>query len=409
VLDEQQSWIVCQLGAREHYAVPLALYRRGALERLVTDVWLSPLNPLGAVKRGLRERWRHELAGATVSAANLGSISHELLYMARALGGWPRIIARNDRFQRFAIRALAAGGLGGRRTTVFAYSYAALEIFRFARKRGWRTVLGQIDPGPQEEAIVARLYKQCPEQLGRWTPAPSEYWRLWKLECALADCIIVNSAWASSALKQEGVNSEKIHVIPLAYQHPQDTVDFCRFYPDYFSVERPLRVLFLGQINLRKGLGPLFDGIRLLSKENIEFWFAGETQISVPEDIARNSKVKWFGQVPRGDTGRLYREADVFIFPTYSDGFGLTQLEAQAWRLPIVASRFCGDVVRHEVNGLLLDELTPESIAGALYCCMKNPYKLSNLSCNSVSRSLFCIDKMSLGLIRSIELNYSDK
>ena len=39
--------------------------------------------------------------------------------------------------------------------TVFAYSYAAEGIFKFARERGWRTVLGQIDPGPAEERIVA--------------------------------------------------------------------------------------------------------------------------------------------------------------------------------------------------------------------------------------------------------------
>ena len=39
--------------------------------------------------------------------------------------------------------------------TLIAYSYAALEIFKFARTRGWRTILGQIDPGPPEARIVA--------------------------------------------------------------------------------------------------------------------------------------------------------------------------------------------------------------------------------------------------------------
>ena len=73
----------------------------------------------------------------------------------------------------------------------------------------------------------------------------------------------------------------------------------------------------------------------------------------IPERFRDASGVHWHG--PRGETAaRFYREADVFLFPTLSDGFGLTQLEAQAWRLPVIASRFCGDVVQDGVNGLLL-------------------------------------------------------
>ena len=36
------SWICCQVGAREHYAVPRALHRAGALHALVTDAWADP-------------------------------------------------------------------------------------------------------------------------------------------------------------------------------------------------------------------------------------------------------------------------------------------------------------------------------------------------------------------------------
>ena len=51
---------------------------------------------------------------------------------------------------------------------VMAYSNAALELFRFARARGWRTVRGQIDPGIPEERFVARLYEEDSDQRGRW-------------------------------------------------------------------------------------------------------------------------------------------------------------------------------------------------------------------------------------------------
>ena len=34
------KWLCCQLGAREHYAIPRALFRSGMLGYLVTDAWV---------------------------------------------------------------------------------------------------------------------------------------------------------------------------------------------------------------------------------------------------------------------------------------------------------------------------------------------------------------------------------
>ena len=91
------------------------------------------------------------------------------------------------------------------------------------------------------------------------------------------------------------------------------------------------------------------------------------------------------GPVPRGAVHRYYRDADVFLFPTLSDGFGLTQLEAQAWGLPIVASPHCGAVVRHQVDGLVLEAVTGEAVAEAIRWCLGNPAALRDMSANARS------------------------
>ena len=124
-----------------------------------------------------------------------------------------------------------------------------------------------------------------------------------------------------------------------------------------------MRVLFLGQINLRKGIVPLLEAIRLLRTEPIEFALVGPIQITIPPDLRCNRRVRWIGQVSRQEAARFYQSADVFLFPTFSDGFGLTQLEAQAWKLPVIASKRCGQVVQQGRNGWLLPEVTAEAIA----------------------------------------------
>lgn len=79
----------------------------------------------------------------------------------------------------------------------------------------------------------------------------------------------------------------------------------------------------------------------------------------------------------------------MFLFPTLSDGFGLTQLEAQAWQLPIIASRFCGEVVKDQVNGVILSTVTAEAIAAVLQNWIKHPELLLALSRQSDDLSDF--------------------
>jgi glycosyltransferase involved in cell wall biosynthesis len=124
-----------------------------------------------------------------------------------------------------------------------------------------------------------------------------------------------------------------------------------------------LQALFLGSVILRKGVGQLFDAIKMLKHEPVDFTFAGPIGVRIPEEISRLPNVRFLGPVDKAAAEALYRESDVFLFPTLSDGFGLTQLEALGHGLPVIASRNCGAVVAHGVSGVVLPEVSPEIIA----------------------------------------------
>ena len=115
----------------------------------------------------------------------------------------------------------------------------------------------------------------------------------------------------------------------------------------------------------------------------MEFTFVGPIQISIPPDLLNGPRVRWLGPVSRQATEEFYRNADVFLFPTFSDGFGLTQLEAQAWKLPVIATAFCGEVVQHGRNGWVLPEITPLSIATVLRELLRDPSRLQAASDHS--------------------------
>jgi len=93
--------------------------------------------------------------------------------------------------------------------------------------------------------------------------------------------------------------------------------------------------------------------------------------------------VEWRDAVPRVDVHGFYRRSHVFILPTHSDGFGLTQLEAQSWGLPVIASLNCGEVVRHGENGLLLPKVSGTVIAEAIEAILKDPSRMPAMSVKS--------------------------
>ena len=370
-------WLVCQIGAREHYAIPRALGAAGQPGVLFTDFWVPPGSVFSRLPGGRRlvDRFHPDLDAAEAHAPNALMLAFELKQRLARRTGWPVMMERNRVFQKWAVQELAASDYStsdGHRpplqVTFFSYSYAARDIFRFAKKRGWRTVLGQIDPGPEEERIVAEEHLRYPQLASRWQPAPPGYWESWREELQLADRIIVNSEWSRQCLLKEGVPAEKLEVVPLVYQvgtdrrAVRDSIQHSTFNIQH---SRAMRVLFLGQIILRKGIGRLLDAMRMMKGEPVELILAGPSEIpgSAWADLPN---VRWLGPVPRSEVGRVYQDADVFILPTLSDGYALTQLEALSYGLPVIASKHCGEAVTHGRNGWILEDLEPATIAAAI-------------------------------------------
>ena len=387
------QWICCQLGAREHYAIPRALHSRGALEKLMTDLWIPPHHPLGMVNHRMRERHEAALPAGLVCSANLRALSFETRSRFQHKEGWPLILERNKWFQNFVLDRLRRLPDSHPPRTVFAYSYAAREILRYARGRGWRTVLGQIDPGPVEEEIVAAEVEREPWLNSETERAPRQYWQDWREECATADHIVVNSAWSSQCVSEAGVSPEKLHVIPLAFDEPAQP-PAPKLYPERFTSLRPLRVLFLGQVNPRKGMARLLKAAHALRNDPIEFTIVGPVQIGIPPEPARNPRIHWIGPISRGRARSFYEQADLLILPTLSDGFALTQLEAFGYRLPVIASKNCGRVVQHDVNGLLINGITPHEIESALRFCLSDPAQLAAFSAQATVEKEFSLEKL---------------
>lgn len=395
----KRDWIVCQIGAREHYVIAAELHRRGLLRALCTDTWAGPGTLLrlassiaGNSAQNIRDRYTPHLQDALVLSES--PLTTALEAARKGLGqvkaDCQSMMQANRRFASTMAERLKKGRLfesaGAKPPAVFAYSYGALEILRAAKAAGCLTLLGQIDPGPEEDRLVASQARKRGLHVtaeGKW---PEQYWELWREEVSCSDFVIANSKWSAELLTRGGVPENKIRVVPLAYQTAAASGDLsaagtnARVYPARFTLDRPLELLFLGQAGIRKGIIELVEAMDRLQGQPIRLSVVGAASPEVSQHKGSNAMIAWLGQRPRSEVAAFFRQSHAFILPTYSDGFGLTQLEALAEETPIIASSFCGDVVQHGIQGLVIESVTPSAIEEALRWAIANPRALAGMS-----------------------------
>ena len=260
---------------------------------------------------------------------------------------------------------------------IFAYDTAALEAFEWCHARGLKCILNQMDPSRVELELVRREEQQWPGWAVSANPVPEAYFARREREWDLAARVVVNSEFSRQALIRQGVPAGKLTVIPLCYEAngAGRPLPIIQRRPD-----EPLRVLFLGQVILRKGIQYLLAAARQLQRENVKFEVVGPVGISREAVASAPPNVSFHGRAGRGQAAEFYRHAHVFVLPTISDGFALTQLEAMAHGLPVIATPCCGEVVTDNLDGYVVPPRDAGSLARALQRYLTEPELLGRQS-----------------------------
>ena len=381
-------WAVIQIGAREHYQIPKMMHRSGKLSVLITDFWMPKWANKYYFGR-VSGRRNEEIPDSMVVSYNFRTIIQILRYSILKKSKWYSIIDFNEKFQNWVKKDIQKILLNSKTEVkyVYIYSYSGSTIIEVLKSNNYGVVLNQIDPGIVEHEIIKKVYIKC----GRPCAIPSIpeiYWLKWKKEVRKSDLIVVNSKWTHDCLVSIGIESNKMRVLPLVYEKPSFHTNmmhkrFLSLGPTKFSRSKPMRVLFLGQVIIRKGIIPLIEAMKQMEEDPVILDIVGEVKDILPIETECVNNIVWHGPVTRDKASMFYDSADIFILPTWSDGFGITQLEAMAHGVPVIASRFCGDVVRDGYNGLLLNRVSSAEIENTLRSLTVEPQRLSNMKKNS--------------------------
>lgn len=141
--------------------------------------------------------------------------------------------------------------------------------------------------------------------------------------------------------------------------------------------------VFLGRLNHDKGIGELYEAFNRLVVEcpNAKLLFYGsdeeeyEEKASAYSNIRRNENFFYPGRTNRPNDA--LQVGDVFVLPTWREGFGQSVIEAQALGLPVITSDAYG-VVDASVEGVTGLRCKVNDSEG-LYECMKTYYHDASL------------------------------
>lgn len=129
-------------------------------------------------------------------------------------------------------------------------------------------------------------------------------------------------------------------------------------------------LLFVGHEFWRKGLDVLIRALRLCENPRLLLLVCGDESPRRYQTLARDlgveGQVRFIGYQP--DVHFCYSAADIFVFPTRHDAFGLVVLEAMAHGLPVVVSRMAGvaeEAISHSTDGMILENpASAQELAG---------------------------------------------
>jgi len=264
----------------------------------------------------------------------------------------------------------------GDEDVLIAVSGSATKTLTNAKGRGVKSVC---ERGSNHLASQLQIIREEAKRLGLRPPgfdndpdARDRGLRRELCEYELCDAIVVPSQVSKDSFVQEGVPSNKVHVINLG-------ADLQQFRPlEVESSRDNFAVLSVGQFSYQKGFQFLLPAYRAIRRTGTSLTIAG----GLPDpDFFRmmhsdeDDDVHFLGALPRERVAQLMRSSAVFVIASIQDGFAQVVPQAMASGVPVIVSESTGaaDIVADGVTGFVVPTGKPDALAEKLSWLLDHP------------------------------------
>lgn len=233
---------------------------------------------------------------------------------------------------------------------------------RSARDNGLAVVVDQSIAHP---AFIDEILRREADRY-HLDPGYSPHNSLWKLvlqDCDNADLLLVNSDFVKETFVAHGYPAEKIRV---AYLGVRET--FFNLKRSY-RIDGPVKLLFTGNFDLRKGARALLEAIRKCRDGGLDLRLELIGNLDQGKVCLQPADAIFFRHtpyVPQAELTGALAAADLFVFPTYAEGSSRSAMEAAAAGLPVITTKNCGLPLEDGVSAVYVPAGDADSLACAI-------------------------------------------
>jgi len=199
----------------------------------------------------------------------------------------------------------------------------------------------------------------------------------------LADACITNSQGGKDYLIDVlHVRPDRVFLQPYEIPDEKTLPGSGTIANDLSTLQRPL-FLFVGHVIPRKGLPSLLQACAILQQRGYTQYTllvvgSGEQQEELQafcQEQGLSDRIQWIGRVPYDQIGSYFKNADVFVFPTMEDTWGVVTLEAMLLGKPILCSQGAGtsELVVHGENGYVFPPDNATELADLMQKFLDHP------------------------------------
>lgn len=389
-------------GNRNVRAVLETLERRGLLECFFTTIAVDPNSPIFSLLppgfRAEMSRRSFPVPSSKISARALREVARMFLPKLGLKGavahesGWASVDAVYRDLDSFCASKLPQFAQSKH---VYAYEDGALETFKAAKKLGMTCVYDlPIAYWEKGRALMNEEAERLPGwagSLGGGVLDSCEKTDRKTQELELADFVVGPGSFVMDSLPEWAAEKRRI-VSPFGSPEPpplQVIEDAESEREERFRSGKKLRVMFAGSMGQRKGLGDLFEAMKMLNRKDIELVVMGSLLEPMSFYSDQFPDFTYESGRPHPEVLDLMRACDVFCLPSIVEGRALVMQEAMSQGLPLIITPNTGgaDLIHEGETGFLIPIRSPELIAEKIAWFADNRDRLSEMSRAAVAHA----------------------
>jgi glycosyltransferase involved in cell wall biosynthesis len=191
----------------------------------------------------------------------------------------------------------------------------------------------------------------------------ADLWKLVLRDCADADLLLVNSEFVKKTFVEEAYPADKIRVAYLGVR--EEFFDLKRNY----QIDGPVRILFTGNFDIRKGVRLLLEAIRICRRSGLDLRLELMGNLGNGASCLQPGDDLFFTHTPFAPLQQVaaaFARADLFVFPTFAEGSSRSGMEAAAAGLPIITTENCGLPLEHGKSAIYVAVNDSDALAQAI-------------------------------------------